>query len=263
MKMTVSPQTFCARNAFFTLLKKEIIRFKKVAFHTIAAPVLSSLLYLIVFGTALEERVPTTTQTPYLNFLAPGLVIMAVLQNAFANSSSSFVQSKISGTLTFLLITPLSNTQIAAAYVLSATLRGLIVGFCVWLGTSLWIAPSLHSIVWIFSFALLGAFIMATLGLITAIWADRYEQMGVIQTFFIMPLTFLSGVFYSCETLPNPWRELAAFNPLYYIIDGFRGGFLGHFETNPLVACVWGMSVTIVVFLASIWLLKVGYKIKN
>lgn len=261
--MTVCSQTFCTRNAFLTLLKKEIIRFKKVAFHTIAAPVLSSLLYLIVFGAALEERIPTLTQTPYLNFLVPGLVIMAVLQNAFANSSSSFVQSKISGTLTFLLVTPLSNTLIAAAYILSATLRGLIVGLCVWLGTSLWITPSLHSIVWIFSFGLLGAFIMAALGLITAIWADRYEQMGVIQTFFIMPLTFLSGVFYSCETLPNPWRELAAFNPLYYLIDGFRGGFLGYFETDPFIACIWGIGVSSMAFLASVWLLKIGYKIKN
>ena len=188
---------------------------------------------------------------------------MAVLQNAFANSSSSFVQSKISGTLTFLLVTPLSNTLIAAAYILSATLRGLIVGLCVWLGTSFWITPSLHSIIWIFSFGLLGAFIMAALGLITAIWADRYEQMGVIQTFFIMPLTFLSGVFYSCETLPNPWRELASFNPLYYLIDGFRGGFLGYFETDPFIACIWGIGVSSMAFLASVWLLKIGYKIKN
>lgn len=261
--MSVRPQSFCAKAAFFTLLGKEIIRFKKVAFHTIAAPVLSSLLYLIVFGAALQDRVPTGSQFSYLDFLVPGLTIMAILQNAFANSSSSFVQSKISGTLTFLLVTPLSNVSIAAAYTLSATLRGLLVGLCVWAGTAFWVTPSLTSLIWIFTFGFLGAFVMGALGLITAIWADRYEQMGVIQTFFIMPLTFLSGVFYSCETLPSPWRELSAFNPLYYLIDGFRGGFLGHFETNPTTCALAGLLACGLFFAFAVWLLKIGYKIKN
>lgn len=261
--MTHSAQIFCAKNAFLTLLKKEIIRFRKVAFHTIAAPVLSSLLYLIVFGTALQDRVSTQSQTPYLEFLVPGLVMMAVLQNAFANSSSSFVQSKISGTLTFLLVTPLNHVSIAAAYILSSVLRGLIVGACVWIATAIWIAPAASSYFWVFVFAALGAFIMGALGLITAIWADRYEQMGVIQTFFIMPLTFLSGVFYSCEMLPSPWREFSEFNPLYYLIDGFRGGFLGYFETEPLTAAVCASLTCLTFFAVSVWLLKIGYKTKN
>ena len=256
-------QTFCARNAFFTLLRKEIIRFKKVAFHTIAAPVLSSLLYLIIFGAALQNQVVSTSSIPYSNFLVPGLVMMAVLQNAFANSSSSFVQSKISGTLTFLLVTPLSNSMIATAYILSSALRGLIVGFCVWLGTTIWVTPSFNCMTWILIFSLLGAFVMASLGLITAIWSDRYEQMGVVQTFFVMPMTFLSGVFYSCETLPSPWRELTTLNPLYYLIDGFRGGFLGYFETDPFIACIWGLGVCIFAFSTCVWFLKKGYKIKN
>ena len=261
--MSVSSQSFCARSAFFTLLKKEIIRFKKVAFHTIAAPVLSALLYLIVFGAALQDRVPFGSTSSYLDFLVPGLVIMAVLQNAFSNSSSSFVQSKISGTLTFLLVTPLSNVTIAAAYTLSATLRGLVVGLFVWAGTAFWITPSISSVIWIFTFGFLGAFVMGALGLITAIWADRYEQMGVIQTFFIMPLTFLSGVFYSCEALPSPWRELSSFNPLYYLIDGFRGGFLGFFETNPVTCASAGLITCALFFMLAVWLLKIGYKIKN
>ena len=261
--MSVYPQSFSSKDAFFTLLGKEIIRFKKVAFHTIAAPVLSSLLYLIVFGAALQDRVPTGSPISYLDFLVPGLVIMAILQNAFANSSSSFVQSKISGTLTFLLVTPLSNIAIAAAYTLSATLRGLVVGLCVWVGTAFWITPTISSLIWIFTFGFLGGFVMGVLGLITAIWADRYEQMGVIQTFFIMPLTFLSGVFYSCETLPSPWQELTAFNPLYYLIDGFRGGFLGYFETNPIVCALAGVLACALFFAIAVWLLKIGYKIKN
>ena len=261
--MTVSSQPFSARNAFFTLLKKEIIRFQKVAFHSIAAPVLSSLLYLIVFGAALQDKILTGSQTSYLEFLVPGLVMMAILQNAFANTSSSFVQSKISGTLSFLLVTPLNNIMIASAYVLSAVFRGLVVGLCVWVGSAIWITPDIGSAFWIFIFALLGAFIMACLGLITAIWADRYEQMGVIQTFVIMPLTFLSGVFYSCEALPQPWRDLTVFNPLYYLIDGFRGGFLNHFETDPLLAVLFGLIACLVTFFISVWLLRKGYKIKS
>ena len=212
--MSVQSQSFSSRNAFLTLLKKEVIRFQKVAFHSIAAPVLSSLLYLIVFGAALQDKININSQSPYLEFLVPGLVMMAILQNAFANTSSSFVQSKISGTLSFLLVTPLNNIMIASAYVCSAVLRGLVVGLCVWAGSAIWITPNIGSIFWIFIFGLLGAFVMACLGLITAIWADRYEQMGVIQTFVIMPLTFLSGVFYSCDTLPQPWRDLSVFNPL-------------------------------------------------
>ena len=153
--------------------------------------------------------------------------------------------------------------MIAAAYILSATLRGLIVGLCVWAGTAIWITPTLYSVGWIFSFALLGAFIMAALGLITAIWADRYEQMGVIQTFFIMPLTFLSGVFYSCKALPNPWQDLTAFNPLYYLIDGFRGGFFCPFEKNPFIGFILGRSACALVFFFGLLLLNTGYKKKN
>ena len=254
---------FNALRAFQTLLKKEVVRFQKVAFHTIAAPVLSSLLYLIVFGAAFDSKIEFDSSVSYSQFLVPGLVMMAVLQNAFANSSSSFIQSKISGTLAFILMPPIPDTVIATAYILSSALRGLLVGFCVWIVTALWVSPTVSHIGWIVAFATAGAALMGALGLIAAIWADRYEQMGVIQTFFIMPLTFLSGVFYSCETLPNPWRELAAFNPLYYLIDGFRGGFLGYFETDPFIACIWGIGVSSMAFLTSVWLLKIGYKIKN
>lgn len=261
--MSVKSQYFYAQTAFFTLLQKEVLRFKKVMFQTIAAPVLSSILYLVIFGAALQGKIMSETGHSYLEFLVPGLVMMSILQNAFANSSSSFVQSKISGTLVFLLVTPLSHILIAGAYILAATLRGLIVGACVWLCTAFWVSFSFDSLFWIAVFATLGAFIMASLGLVTALWADRYEQMGVIQTFFVMPMTFLSGVFYSCETLPSPWRDLSVLNPLYYLIDGFRGGFLGNFETNPWISCILGMLFCLAFFGLSAWLLKIGYKIKS
>ena len=254
---------FNAKEAFYTLLKKEVLRFKRVAFHTVAAPVLSSLLYLAVFGAVLDDKSGVSSSGAYLEFLIPGLVMMAVVQNAFANTSSSFIQSKISGTLTFLLTTPQSSSLIAIAYILAASLRGLFVGICVWFGTLLWVKVLPVSIVWPVLFLFFGSLLMGALGLITAIVADRYEQMGVIQTFVVMPLTFLSGVFYSITALPPLWQKLTTYNPVYYLIDGFRGGFIGAFEVDPLYSFCCVLSVTLFSFWVSTQLLKSGYKTKK
>lgn len=259
----IKAHTFNARRAFVTLIRKEIARFRCAAFHTIAAPVLSSLLYLIVFGAALKERVKLDAGVDYVAFLVPGLVMMAVLQNAFANTSSSFVQSKISGTLHFILVPPMSGCLIASAYVLAATLRGLLVGACVLIATLFWAPVSLASCGWILAFGTFGALLMATLGLIGGLWAEKYEQMGMIQTFVVMPLTFLSGVFYSTDALPEPWREFTLFNPVFYLIDGFRGGFLGRFESDPFASLVVVAIATAGLFAVAVKLLSCGYKIKS
>ena len=246
--------------AFLTLLKKEVIRFKKVAFHTVAAPVISSFLYLVVFSAAIGER---AVGDGYQQFLVPGLVMMAVLQNAFANTSSSFVQSKISGTLVFILMPPMNGYMIAAAYILASILRGLLVGVCVLAATMLFTTVSLVYPGWILVFAVLGALTMAALGLIAAIWAQRYEEMGVIQNFLIMPLTFLGGVFYSTLSLPGMWQDIARMNPLFYLIDGFRGGFIGRFESDPFLSLIMALPIGIVLTVVCALLIQKGYRIRS
>ena len=256
----IKAKPFNATVAFLTLLKKEVVRFKKVAFHTIAAPVISSLLYLVVFSAAMGER---AVGDGYQQFLVPGLVMMAVLQNAFANTSSSFVQSKISGTLTFILMPPMNGCVIAVAYVLASVVRGLLVGLCVLVATMIFTSVSLAHPVWILAFAALGAVIMVALGLIAAIWAERYEEMGVIQNFLIMPLTFLAGVFYSTSSLPGIWQDIARINPLFYLIDGFRGGFIGRFESDPLLSFLVALPVGIVLVVICAFLIQKGYRIRS
>jgi len=224
-----------------TLLRKELLRFRKVSFQTIAAPVLTSLLYLLVFGQALESHVAVYDgRVGYTAFLVPGLVMMAVLQNAFANSSSSLIQSKITGNLIFVLLPPLSPGELFAAYVLGAMTRGLVVGLGVFLVT-VGFAPSalgMSQPLWAAAFAVLGSAILGTLGLIAGIWAEKFDQLAAFQNFVILPATFLSGVFYSIHALPPFWQAASHLNPFFYMIDGFRYGFFGRSDVSPWLSLV-------------------------
>ena len=254
-----------------TLFYKEVLRFWKVSFQTIAAPVLTAVLYLLIFGHVLEDHVQVYPGVNYTAFLIPGLVMMSVLQNAFANSSSSLVQSKIMGNLVFLLLTPLSHWSWYFAYMLSAMLRGFVVGLGVLLATalfiwqssvlnfSLWPAQPL----WALAFALMGAAMLGTLGLIAGLWADKFDQMAAFQNFIIMPMTFLSGVFYSIHSLPDFWQRVSHLNPFFYMIDGFRYGFFAQSDVSPWMSLgVVGGSLLLVSTLA-VNLLRIGYKIRN
>lgn len=246
-----------------TLLYKEVLRFWKVAFQTVAAPVLTAVLYLLIFGHVLSDRVTVFEGVGYTSFLIPGLVMMSVLQNAFANSSSSLIQSKITGNLVFLLVAPLSHWAWFVAYVGAAVVRGLAVGLGVLLVT-LWFAP-LRSAEpwWIFTFALLGAGMLGALGLIAGLWAEKFDQMAAFQNFIIMPMTFLSGVFYSVKSLPGFWYEVSHLNPFFYMIDGFRRGFFGASDVSPwLSLAVVGTSFVVVSAIA-LHLLRIGYKIRH
>jgi ABC-2 type transport system permease protein len=253
------------------LFYKEVLRFWKVSFQTIAAPVLTAVLYLLIFGHVLEDHVQVYNSVNYTAFLIPGLVMMSVLQNAFANSSSSMVQSKIMGNLVFLLLTPLSHWNWFFAYVLSAVVRGLAVGLGVLLATSVfvWQSSVLHfslwpqEPVWVIAFALLGAAMLGTLGLIAGLWAEKFDQMAAFQNFIIMPMTFLSGVFYSIHSLPTFWLGVSHLNPFFYMIDGFRFGFFGQSDVSPwLSVSVVGISFVLVSALA-LHLLRIGYKIRG
>jgi ABC-2 type transport system permease protein len=245
------------------LFRKEVLRFWKVAFQTVAAPVLTAVLYLLIFGHVLDEHVEAFPGVGYTSFQIPGLVMMSVLQNAFANSSSSLIQSKITGNLVFLLVTPLSHWAWFVAYVGASAVRGMVVGLGVLLVTA-WFAPlQLAEPWWIVVFAALGAGMLGALGLIAGLWAEKFDQMAAFQNFVIMPMTFLSGVFYSVHSLPGVWQAVSHLNPFFYMIDGFRRGFFGVSDSSPwLSLAVVGTSFVVVSAIA-LRLLAIGYKIRH
>ena len=253
------------------LFYKEVLRFWKVGFQTVGAPVLTSVLYLLIFGHVLEDHVKVFDGVSYTAFLIPGLVMMSVLQNAFANSSSSMVQSKIMGNLVFLLLTPLSHWSWFFAYTLSAVVRGMAVGMGVLLATALFVWQSSvlnFSLVpqeplWALVFAFSGAALLGALGLIAGLWAEKFDQMAAFQNFIIMPMTFLSGVFYSIHSLPDFWQWVSHLNPFFYMIDGFRYGFFGQSDVSPWLSLgVVGVSLFIVSAVA-VYLLRIGFKIRG
>ena len=257
----VSPMTGCAG-----LLKKETLRFWRVSFQTIGAPVLTTLLFLLVFSHILAERVRVFPESGvgYVEFLAPGLVMMSVLQNAFSNSSSSLIQSKVSGNLPLILMPPISTRAFFLAYVGASLIRGLVVGAGV-LVAALVFAPSRPPAEpwWILVFAVLGGLMMGSLGIVAGLWAEKFDQTAMFQNFVIMPLTFLSGVFYSINSLPEIWRELSRFNPFFYMIDGFRRGFVGASDVSPHLSLGVAALVTAATALLAARMIHVGYKIRS
>ena len=246
-----------------TLFYKELLRFWKVGFQTVGAPVLTAILYLLVFGHVLEGRVKVYDSVAYTAFLVPGLVMMGVLQNAFANSSSSLIQSKIMGNLVFLMLTPLSHWNWFFAYVASSVVRGIAVGTGVLVAT-LWFArPDVVAVTWILVFAVLGAALMGALGVIAGLWAEKFDQLAAFQNFVIMPMTFLSGVFYSIQSLPAFWQGVSHLNPFFYMIDGFRFGFFGQSDVSPWVSLgIVGTALALASAIA-VHLLRTGYKIRS
>lgn len=247
----------------FTLFKKEVLRFWRVAFQTIASPVITALLYLLIFSHVLEGRVQVYEDVPYTAFLIPGLIMMSLLQNAFANSSSSLIQSKVMGNIIFVLLTPLTYLQFFLAFLGAAIVRGLVVGLSIYL-VAIWFVdlPIVH-IAWVLVFALLGSALLGTFGIIAGIWSDRFDQMAAFQNFVIMPLTFLSGVFYSIHSLPPIWQTISKFNPFFYMIDGFRYGFFGKGDISPWVSLVVVTLFLVLLVALSIKMLKSGYKLRG
>jgi ABC-2 type transport system permease protein len=246
-----------------TLFYKEVLRFWKVAFQTVAAPILTAVLYMLIFGHVLEDHVKVYDKINYTAFLVPGLVMMSVLQNAFANSSSSLIQSKIMGNLVFLLLTPLSHRSWFVAYVGSSVARGLAVGLGV-LAVTWWFGkPGMAAPLWALVFAVLGAAMLGAMGLIAGLWAEKFDQMAAFQNFIIMPMTFLSGVFYSIHSLPAFWQGVSHLNPFFYMIDGFRYGFFGISDVSPWISLAVVGTATGIVSLIALHLLKIGYKIRG
>jgi len=248
---------------FRTLLHKELLRFWKVSVQTVAAPVLTALLYLVVFAHAFQGRITVYDSIPYADFLVPGLVMMSVLQNAFANSSSSLVQSKITGNIVFILLPPITYLEFFAAYVLASVIRGLVVGLGVLVVTVWFVNLRLHAPMWALAFALLGAGLLGGLGVLAGILSEKIDQMAAFQNFVIMPLTFLSGVFYSIHSLPEFWLRLSHANPFFYMIDGFRYGFFGLSDVAPAASLAVVSASLVAVSFACLLLLRSGYKLRH
>ena len=228
-----------------------------------AAPVLTAILYLMIFGHVLEDHVKVYDAISYTAFLIPGLVMMSLLQNSFANTSSSLIQSKITGNLIFVLLAPLSHFEFFSAYILAAMVRGVAVGAGVFLATCWFTDISFYQPLWILVFGLLSAALLAALGLIAGIWAEKFDQLAAFQNFFIMPATMLSGVFYSIHSLPPIWQTISHFNPFFYMIDGFRYGFFGISDVSPwfslLIISVFFLGVAAL----TLKLLSTGYKLRH
>ena len=252
----------------WTLYVKEVRRFIKVVFQTVVAPVISTLLFLIVFTQALGGVRPDVNGVPFIAFLAPGLIMMAVLTNAFTNSSSSLIIAKVQGSIVDVLMPPLSAAELTVAIVAGAATRGLMVGAITAATCAVYMAlfgiPMGVSNFWaILYFSASAAVIFGAIGAIGGIWADKFDQMAAITNFVITPLTFLSGTFYSVANLPEPFLTISHYNPVYYLIDGFRSGFTGVAE-----APIWiGVSSTLVLALgftiACYLLIRSGYKRKD
>ncbi len=250
-------------SGFSTLLYKEVLRFWKVAFQTVAGPVLSAILYLVVFAHALSGRVEAYPGVSYVQFLVPGLAMMSMLQNAFANSSSSLIQSKVTGNIVFILLPPLAPSELFGAYLLAAIVRALVVGAGVFAAT-VWVVdiPLAHPL-WALAFALVGSGMLGALGIVAGLWAEKFDQIAAFQNFVVMPLTFLAGVFYSVHSLPPLWQAVSRLNPFFYAIDGFRYGFFGQADIDPAAS----LAIASAAFAALSWLtlhlLRTGYRLRH
>ncbi|MFN3983952.1 MAG: ABC transporter permease [Rhodocyclaceae bacterium] len=262
MRESPAPVAASPLIGFRTLLYKEVLRFWKVAFQTIAAPVLNALLFLLIFSHVLDRHVTVYGDIAYTTFLVPGLLMMSLLQNAFANSSSSLIQSKITGNIIFVLLPPISYHEFYAAYVLASVLRGLFVGVGVWAVAVPFVDLPVAHPLWVLTFAVMGGAILGSMGVVAGIWADKFDQLSAFQNFLIMPLTMLSGVFYSIHSLPQLWQDVSHVNPFFFMIDGFRYGFFGQSDVSPWLSLGVVCVCFIVLAALTLAMLARGYKLR-
>ena len=251
------------RIGLMTLVKKEVGRFLNVYMQTIIAPVVTTLLFYTVFALAFGGITQMIGEIPYLVFLAPGLIMMTMVQNAFSNTSSSIVISKVQGNIVDVLMPPLSATEIYIGFILGGLLRGLCVGLCAGIVMSLFVPIHIHSIRYIIGFAVMGTMMLASLGLAGGIWSEKFDHIAAVTNFLVTPLTFLSGTFYSIERLPEVWQTVAHYNPFFHMIDGFRYGFIGQADGSPLVGLMFLAAINVLLMVVCLRMLKTGYKIKS
>tara|TARA_B100000401_G_scaffold426996_1_gene358135 strand:- start:14 stop:784 length:771 start_codon:yes stop_codon:yes gene_type:complete len=247
---------------FLTLIKKEVFRFLKVGIQTIIGPAISSLLFLAVFSLALGRSIDSINGIDLSYFIAPGLIMMTMLQNSFANSASSIGQSKFQGNIVDILMAPLNNLELALGYIIGSVLRGMICGFVTFLGVLIFVPLQIFSFSALLFFTLMGCIMMGSLGTIVGIWADKWDQQQGITNFIVLPLTFLSGTFYSISRLPEFWQKVSSFNPFFYNIDGFRYAFTGVSDSSLIHGIIFLVILNIILIFICYLMFHKGYKIK-
>ncbi|MDA8361271.1 MAG: ABC transporter permease [Gammaproteobacteria bacterium] len=248
---------------FRTLFYKELLRFYKVLLQTILAPVVTALLYLVVFSGTFKGRPDILPGVGYVAFLVPGLMMMSMIQNAFANSSSSLIQSKIAGNLIFILLSPLSTFEFFLAFVGAAIVRALLVALGIYVVAIVFVTVPIRHPLYLLLFGIFGSGALGALGIIAGIWSERFDQLAGFQNFVVMPLSFLSGVFYSLRSLPPVWQTLSKLNPLLYMIDGFRYGFFGISDVSPLLSLAIVIAFCAAISATALAMVARGYRLRN
>jgi ABC-2 type transport system permease protein len=246
-----------------TLFAKETRRFLKVPGQTLAQPVVTTTLYFLVFGYALGGRVREVDGSPYIRFIVPGLILLTLTQNAFLNTSSSMFIAKLQGTIVDLLVAPLGVVDLMVAFLGAAVLRGFLTGTLVWLIAGVFTGFGVVHPIWVLTYVLLVAMAFASIGLAVAIWSDKFEQLNVVPTFVLTPLTFLGGVFYSARMLPKPWDAITRLNPILYMVEGLRFGFLGTSSSSPYLGLAITGAVVAIATILTTWMLATGYKLRS
>lgn len=246
-----------------TLIKKEVGRFVSVYTQTIIAPVVTTMLYYAIFALAFGGVAQTVGGLPYMTFLAPGLIMMTMVQNAFANTSSSIVIAKVQGNIVDVLMPPISAGELFTGYMVGGVIRGLIVGFVCAVAVWAVVGLEIHAFWAVMAFAVLGNAMLSSLGLAAGIWSDKFDHIAAVTNFIVTPLTFLSGTFYSAEQLPGIWNALVHYNPFFYMIDGFRYGFIGHADANVMTGLCALLAINVALGWLSYRMIKTGYKIKS
>jgi ABC-2 type transport system permease protein len=248
---------------FRTLFAKETRRFLRVPGQTLAQPIVTTALYFLVFGYALGGRVREVDGVPYSRFIVPGLMLLGLSQNAFLNTSSSMFIAKMQGTIVDLLVAPLGVVDLLLAYVLAAIVRGMMVGGIVWLISALFTGFSVSHPLWVLMFGVLVGATFGLVGLAVAIWSDKFEQLNIVPTFIITPLTFLGGVFYSANMLPPPWSYVSRVNPVLYMVEGLRYGVVGTSSSPPWLGLAVTGGIGLVSLAIAAWMLHTGYKLRS
>jgi len=248
---------------FRTLYLREVRRFWKVGTQTLVAPVVTALLYMMVFVVAVQGARPPVHGTAFSTFVAPGLIMMSILNNAFANSSSSLLQAKMNGLMGDFLTPPLTPVEHVAAFALGAATRGIVVGLVTWLAVLPFAHLSIAHLWAVLYFGLGAAMILGLLGIAAGLWAEKFDHMAGVTNFLVMPMTFLSGTFYLVDRLPEPFRTASRFNPFFYLIDGFRYGFIGHAESTVLAGAAIVAGLVLSLTCVCLWMFETGYKIKT